>query len=223
MKLVEILARELREWPVGAVSVCQDNDGAVWSYGGFPKNNGDQWLIFDVNGDRIELLCSVDVDEQIADDLNIAAVTREMWQAERERLGEEVIPGKPTIKPTQTIDQLAWRDRIHEIDATTKALAEERASLVDKLKAEGFALLGDAEKADSAPEEDMSDPSNWRVGDLFEVIGKGNHHFEVGEIVRLVVLESGAYIGGNQYEHLDSRDFWWVKDVNVKFHSRPTT
>ena len=37
---------------------------------------------------------------------------------------------------------LQWRDRVTEIDRTVEALEEERASLVQKLADEGFALIG---------------------------------------------------------------------------------
>ena len=146
-------------------------------------------------------------------------------------------PGEPTeaLKEILELDApvtkqegpIAWRDRIHEIDAKTKAMAQERADLIQKLATEGFALIDKAEpnnQEESAQAVDMSDPENWRAGDLFEIIGEDSHNFVVGETVRMTVFESDHdREDGHQYEHLDSRDFWWVKDVNVKFHSRPTT
>ena len=59
-------------------------------------------------------------------------------------------------------DYVCWmRDRITEIDATTKALTTERENLVQKLAGEGFALIGRAVEA----HEDMSDWRNWKAGD----------------------------------------------------------
>lgn len=61
---------------------------------------------------------------------------------------------------------LQWRDRITEIDATTSALATERADLVQKLASEGFALIGRAVE----PVEDMNDWRNWKDGDFVESV-----------------------------------------------------
>lgn len=78
--------------------------------------------------------------------------------------------GYGEIYSAQAVEQgpLQWRDRITEIDATTHALTNERAELVQKLASEGFALIGRVVD----PVEDMSDWRNWKVGDLIECTGK---------------------------------------------------
>ena len=67
---------------------------------------------------------------------------------------------------------LQWRDRITEIDATTQALATERADLVQKLASEGFALIGRAvDTAVCHP-----DPGRWIIGDSVECVSS-NYSF----------------------------------------------
>lgn len=125
---------------------------------------------------------------------------------------------------------IQWRDRIREIDAATISLNEERASLVAKLKAEGFVLIQsdepnseDESAQQDIAQQDMSDPANWRVGDLFEITGEDSHRFPMGELVKLIVFENDHdESNGHRYAYLDGRDYWWVRDCNVRFHSRPT-
>lgn len=208
MKLVEILARELEEWPVDATSAEQDHDKEVRFMGGHGVMHKDFFA---------RELAEEDTDHSCSDGIPYAGpVTQEMWQAERDR-----IAGVTASSELQPADgPLDWRDRIREIDAQQAALTGERAELVAKLAAEGLALCGEPIKA-ATPAEDMSDPSKWKEGDLIEIIGDDSHHFEVGEIVRLQVFEDDRDGDGHRYEHLDRRDYWWVKDVNAKFHSRP--
>ena len=137
-------------------------------------------------------------------------------------------------------DPIAWRDRIREIDfaskeeearhcAAMKAYDEERASLVAKLKAEGFVLIQSDEPNDEMEsaqqdiaQQDMSDPANWRVGDLFEITGEDDHEFPIGELVKLIVFENDHdESDGHRYAYLDDSDYWSVRDHNVRFHSRP--
>lgn len=136
-----------------------------------------------------------------------------------------------SVEYQSTDGPLDWRDRIREIDAymigekeAHKRLIEsaetERAELVAKLAAEGLALCGEPIKAIEQA-QDMSDPSKWKEGDLIEIIGDDSHKFEVGEIVRLKVFELDHRSDGHRYEHLDRRDYWWVKHKCAKFHSRP--
>lgn len=92
---------------------------------------------------------------------------------------------------------IEWRDRIRQIDAeeskrneehrkAIEALEEERLSLVQKLESEGFKLIEDKPACDGFPAEDMSDPDNWRTGDLIEIVSNSNDHkFQIGELVRI--------------------------------------
>jgi hypothetical protein len=57
------------------------------------------------------------------------------------RVNESVDPETPEV--TAPVDgPLQWRDRITEIDRAVEALEEERASLIQRLADEGFALIG---------------------------------------------------------------------------------
>lgn len=81
MKLVEILAKELKEWPEGAACVAQDRSGEVWPFMDTDieiyKDDG-QWGggICPRHGWDSEV-------SQLATDHSTAIVTREMWEQER--------------------------------------------------------------------------------------------------------------------------------------------
>ena len=80
MKLVEILAKELKEWPEGAACVAQDSDATVWPFDNtdIERYPNGQW--------GIGLCVKPDWDSeaiQLATDHASAIVTREMWEAER--------------------------------------------------------------------------------------------------------------------------------------------
>ena len=118
---------------------------------------------------------------------------------------------------------IQWRDRITEIDATTKALTTERADLVQKLASEGFALIGRINEllTDSAQKhEDMSDWRNWKVGDFIEATDTSGGYspgcvyeirgFDINRAVVLTVSDdSGSKSNGWSHKFF-------------KFHSRPS-
>jgi len=81
MKLVELLAKELSKWPVGEGYAVQDSDGEVkFGFGNDPEKSdgGKVWL-------RAQAASAVRMDLALAEDCATAIVTREMWQAERDR------------------------------------------------------------------------------------------------------------------------------------------
>lgn len=106
-----------------------------------------------------------------------------------------------------------WRDRITEIDATTKALTTERAELVQKLASEGFALIWRAVD----PAEDYG---NIQIGDLVSVISIGGFSdctgLSVGDIAEVTSVDNDESLktvsGGS----------WGSIGYNYKFHSRPS-
>ena len=120
---------------------------------------------------------------------------------------------------------LQWRDRITQIDADIKfeeerhcsnmaCMDQERADLVSKLAAEGFALIAPV----VAPGEDMGDWRNWKAGDLLECIDGGSG-VETGQIYQ--------YTGRNEGD--EDPVVIWVESnkkgcfaTRFKFHSRPT-
>lgn len=117
---------------------------------------------------------------------------------------------------------LQWRDRIREIDreqdkaeavhkAATEARDAERADLVAKLKAEGLALV-------QAQQEDMSNPANWKAGDMVECLCTTEEpEFTAGKLYEIDYMES------NWCNVIDD-----VGDENAlhpsffKWHSRPS-
>lgn len=76
MKLVDILARELKVWPE-TTRLAQDSNGHVFGWTGFPNWDGDQWLI-DV-GASLDKCRPGEMD--LADDHMTSSVTRAEWQA----------------------------------------------------------------------------------------------------------------------------------------------
>lgn len=137
---------------------------------------------------------------------------------------------------------IQWRERIREIDAEqeseeaahkaeTERRDAERASLVSKLKAEGFVLIqsdepnGEAESAQhDIAQQDMSDWRNWRPGDLVECVnGAGWSFFKEGHtypVTDVVENDKNAEPGWCPI-HLSNRvigDF----ASDFKWHSRPT-
>lgn len=81
MKLVELLARELKKWPIGTVSMTQDDDGAVNMYDhAFPTTLDTKctWRCIGFT----EYLTRL---KEVASDQQTAIVTIAQWQAERDR------------------------------------------------------------------------------------------------------------------------------------------
>ena len=125
-----------------------------------------------------------------------------------------------------------WRDRITEIDATTKALKSERAELVQKLASEGVALIGRINEllTDAAQKhEDMSDWRNWKVGDVVRYEGLPDFHsryFTIGNLYEIKVVEAGDD-RKNIYNPVifkaddSGEENGWQPEL-FKFHSRPS-
>lgn len=116
---------------------------------------------------------------------------------------------------------IQWRDRITEIDATTQALTTERAELVQKLASEGFALIGRINDllTDSAQKhEDMSDPKNWRNGDIVECIVDHEDYFTAGYRYVVDYMECDWV----NIHADDEGDENAIRPHKVKFHSRPS-
>ena len=83
MKLVELVAKEISEWPEGAIHCVQDSDGCFkFGAGNAPKYDGDMWfrdieIEHDLHNGFHNSKKSIDLESSI--------VTCEMWQAERDR------------------------------------------------------------------------------------------------------------------------------------------
>lgn len=84
MKLVELLAEKIKEWPEGAKNITQDHDGSV-SPCTDPHNDlefdGSRWS--STNGFHMGL--DIIGKQDLSSDYKTAIVTRAQWQAERDR------------------------------------------------------------------------------------------------------------------------------------------
>ena len=89
MKLVQLLAKELKEWPEGAKYITQeDDDGSVtlW-YRAKPKYKSGEWVLdrdLDGSRDYAYILQGIDT----ASDNKTSIVTQDQWQAEREKMNK---------------------------------------------------------------------------------------------------------------------------------------
>jgi hypothetical protein len=197
MKLVELLARELSEWPNGVVSIDQSVvDGELYgrkTIGGPPV-----WRKYlEGAAAKIETLGG--------------RVSHPQWRVEREQVisqpqAEEVpmiaagdtreykgpfpcSPAGETVtdlewdiqfqqgifhmeaKTDQIDGPIKWRDQIVELEAHVEDIQREIASLFAKLNSEGFQLIRQYPSAqDLAPDIDMSDWRNWKKGDMIECV-----------------------------------------------------
>lgn len=214
MKLVEILAKELKEWADTTVCYAQDRSGEVLPFvtkpdiirqGMWEPKTGEGYI--DQN-----FLADVVHHDFLADDYQTAIVTKEMWEIEKAKLNAQ---------NTDVFAPIHCRDRIKEIDTLVESLEEERVSLVQALEDEGFALISTV-LVDAVPTEDMNDWRNWRVGDNLLTVGEGGGFDFVGEVVKLLATDKyGAEVATSS-----EPDYGWyftsgeVK-TDLKFHSRP--
>lgn len=86
MKLVEILARDLKEWPEGAEYIVQDYDGEFW-----PSDRLEDFPpeLIGNNCWRCSFLNVGDFYLETAEDFQTAIVTKEQWKEERAKLEKE--------------------------------------------------------------------------------------------------------------------------------------
>lgn len=123
---------------------------------------------------------------------------------------------------------LSWRDRIHEIDASSKeeearhcaameAFDKERAELVAKLADEGLALC--ARPSDVVV--DMSNPKNWQDGDLVECVSDKVESCETMVVgCKYKVARDGDSIG--VIDEDGDKMTAVVNSDRIRWHSRPT-
>ena len=85
MKLVEILARDVKEWLDCWVSAVQDSDGTVWF--NLVDNVGP---IFDADRSWVSNPCHSEM-FNVSSDFQTAIVTRAQWETERARIAMDCI------------------------------------------------------------------------------------------------------------------------------------
>lgn len=221
MKLVEILAKELEEWPPHAFVAVQDDDDdhTIWFL-----QSGHRDLSFMPGGWKCESQFDILISRpsQLAHDHATAIVTEADWKKEARSIPDQSAVGE--IYNAQAIEHgpLQWRDRIAEIDSTTQDLTTERAELVQKLASEGFALIGRVVE----PVEDMSDWRNWKEGDLLEMVKASDwEEMTNGKLYEFAAPENRdnfAVVDDNgelRSFHIGSDDF---VSGDFKWHSRPS-
>lgn len=85
MKLVEILARDAKEWLHYWVSAVQDSDGTVWF-----NLEDDVGPIFDADRSWVSNPCHSEM-FNVSSDFQTAIVTRAQWETERARIAMDCI------------------------------------------------------------------------------------------------------------------------------------
>ena len=91
MKLVELLAKELKEWPEGVSCMVQDGSGKICTCrNGFPDPHDGDWTIcgpksIDTAVDWVDIGSGK---HEIASDQKSSIITLEKWQAEREKMNK---------------------------------------------------------------------------------------------------------------------------------------
>ena|SRR5690554_6779036 len=110
MRLVEILAREMDEWPDTTVCYTQDKDGSCYPWTGtfiFDGLVGEWAASQEACIDQSPIADGFELD--VASDHATAIVTREMWEAERARLNHGVEWGGEGLPPSGTdIEYLSY-------------------------------------------------------------------------------------------------------------------
>jgi|SRR5690554_298946 len=236
-KLVEILARELEEWPDDVTWIAQDN-----YYG--PRLCGfvnEKPMFKDINGSPTPVsrygnrwTCQVN---ELAEDYTSAIATREMWEQERNKLIESkqgmmekiyeewkhpvyVDWGDGWDNFRSKINIRHIRDRIYQIREQIASLETEQKNLIEILDKEGF-ILKDFSAESPIPEGvDVNDWRTWKVGDLVEMLRPWNG-LEEG-IHSILEIEPASYEGKVPVRVGGSDKKVWPVLENLRWHSRPT-
>ena len=119
MKLVEILARDAKEWLHYWVSAVQDSDGTVWF-----NLEDDVGPIFDADRSWVSNPCHSEM-FNVSSDFQTAIVTRAQWEAERARM---------TMDCVSAFSQ--------EQDQAEQAVSQYEQELWDKVAVQAIGRLG---------------------------------------------------------------------------------
>lgn len=87
MKLVQLLAKELKEWPKGVDVYAQDANGQIFPWVGTPSRDNEEWLCEGANIHQFGSWFSGE-EKNPCDDHMTANVTKSQWQAEREKMNK---------------------------------------------------------------------------------------------------------------------------------------
>ena len=139
MKLVKILARELKKWPADTDFMVQDDSGRTWpSSRCTPQTNTD--------GNWNTHISCIDFMATPASDCRTAVVTREIWEAARAKLAKKL-----------SRKCGAWAEN------TTGKRPVKKKTLVEVLLRNGDHLTASAGILDWSIERNSSDITRYRV------------------------------------------------------------
>lgn len=151
------------------------------------------------------------------------AVNKHAQPAEQQSTGQDL---HGMLRKMDGPDVIQWRDRIRELD-TQRAevestyqrqiseITQERESLVQRLAGEGLALV----EVVVQPVEDMSDPVNWRKGDLITFVEKvSDRCFTTGK--QYIFEEMDGYGSAGVLADDEGDENGWAVEF-FKWHSRP--
>lgn len=201
--LLEILARDMREWPVNRkFPLRQTMEGEVY----ISCDDSD-------SGNTIYLAKFY----ELASDVMTAIVTKSEWEQARNKnnpgfqivLSQNASMDSPSALRDRHIaleqEKESIKNRIIEIE-------QEQKELRDSLLEQGFILAECSVGQPSAPIKDVP-PEEWEAGDIFLVTVPGG--FSEGDEVRLIDIncQEDAW----KFEYLDGHDYWWLNSSHVKF------
>lgn len=135
-----------------------------------------------------------------------------------------------TAQWQQSSGPLAWRDTIIHCQAIIEDCERDIQRNVDLLDAEGLMIQADNKKAMQhyAPDVDMSDWRNWKVGDIVEVIIPNDGELPIGKQYTVCEIEAPEYEGGMMVKVFDDEgESHWPEDdkyegrMVFKFIRRP--
>jgi hypothetical protein len=199
MNLIELLARELKEWPEGWVAAAQESNAKIAGFRTVPLvfNDLQGWDSPDETS-YIGLSRDVVNVSQLANDWNISYVTREQWEA---------VVSIPPATTTSTLETMLteWRDleaRAQAAQAEADALFEHAGQCHGEIVVRLAELGWGAPRVAAVVSEPVCRPplaDDWykhvKVGDMLTYrVGDGKYHmrdeFTSGQSYRVHSLDS---------------------------------
>lgn len=140
----------------------------------------------------------------------------ESWRHQGE--GGDILAYRPACYHRETTAEMARSsDPLQRLREATTEIEDALQEVQDALPEGYMVIRGGIDWAAVHAEEDMTDPENWRKGDIFTVTQDCpcGSSFVVGDKVRLTRDDD------SRYEYLDGHDYWYVFPHALRFHSRP--